>query len=65
MVTLSTGGAYLLHGTEVVEVSEDKDRVLEAKLGKSVAKEEAAKNTMAYRILEQHNQSDKIGRAHV
>lgn len=60
MVTLSTGGAYLLHGTEVVEVSEDKDRVLEAKLGKSVAKEEAAKNTMAYRILEQHNQSDTM-----
>jgi len=60
MITLSNAGAYLLHGTEVVEATPDVDAVLAAKLGKTVAKEEAAKNTMAYGILKNHNISDNM-----
>lgn len=57
MIKLSEGGAFLLNGTEVVEVNNDTEAVLKSKLGKAVSSEEAAKNTMAYRILESHNTS--------
>ncbi|MBQ3543752.1 MAG: hydratase [Lachnospiraceae bacterium] len=61
MVTLSKGGAYLLNGTEVVEVSEHSEDILKAKLGdKYITKEEAAKNTIAYDILEKHNTSGNM-----
>ena len=60
MITLSSGGVYVLHGTEVVEASKDAEAILEAKLGRTVTKEEAAKNTIAYGILEQHNTSETM-----
>ena len=61
MVTLSKGGAYLLNGTEVIEVSEHSEDILKAKLGdKYITKEEAAKNTIAYDILEKHNTSGNM-----
>lgn len=61
MVTLSKGGAYLLNGTEVVEVSEHSEDILKSKLGdKFISKEEAAKNTIAYDILEKHNTSGNM-----
>ena len=61
MVTLSKGGAYLLHGTEVVEVSEQSDELLKSKLGdKYITKEQAAQNTIAYGILKEHNTSDNM-----
>ena len=61
MIQLSEKGAYLLHGTEIVPESGDAEKVLEARLGHTVKKEEAAKETMAYRILMAHNHSDEPG----
>ena len=52
MVKLSNGGAYLLNGTEIVEVSAESESILKSKLGsKYISQEEAAKNTIAYDIL--------------
>ena len=65
MVTLSKGGAYLLNGTEVIEAAEDTEELLKSKLGKSVSKEEAAKNTIAYSILEQHNTSGNMDKLQI
>jgi len=60
MIRLSNTGAYLLNGTEVVECNGEEQAVLAAKTGGSVSKEEAAKNTMAYKILESHNTSGNM-----
>ena len=61
MVKLSNSGAYLLNGTEVVEVSAESEALLKSKLGsKYISKEDAAKNTIAYSILEQHNTSGNM-----
>ena len=59
MIKLSKGGAYLIHGTEVIE--EANEELLKSKLGdKYLSKEEAAKNTMAYNILKEHNTSGNM-----
>ena len=59
MITLSKGGAYLVNGTEVIE--DGNEELLESKLGdKYLAKEDAAKNTMAYNILKEHNTSGNM-----
>ncbi|MCU6748640.1 hydratase [Faecalicatena acetigenes] len=47
MIKLYDKGVYLLHGTEIVEDSEN--------AGISMSKEEAAQNTIAYGILKSHN----------
>lgn len=60
MVTLSNYGAYLLNGVDVVEDNVDAAKVLESRLGKTVSKEEAKKNTIAYGILENHNTSSNM-----
>lgn len=60
MIKLSNTGAYLLNGTEVVECNGEEQAALTAKTGSSVSKEEAAKNTMAYKILESHNTSKNM-----
>ena len=66
MVTLSKSGAYLLNGTEVVETTRDAENLLKAKLGdKYITKEEAAKNTIAYSILEEHNTSGNMDKLQI
>ena len=56
MITLSKGGAYLINGTEVIE--DGQEELLKSKLGdKYLSKEDAAKNTIAYGILKNHNTS--------
>ncbi len=60
MVKLSNTGAYLLNGTEVVECNGEEQAVLTAKTGSFVPKEEAAKNTIAYGILKDHNTSGNM-----
>ncbi len=60
MIKLSKGGAFLLNGADVVEVNGDTDAVLESRLGKSVSREDAAKNTIAYGILKSHNTSGNM-----
>ncbi len=59
MIKLYDSGAYLLNGIELVEDNAEAGAVLSGK-GINVSKEEAAKNTMAYGILEKHNTSDNM-----
>ncbi|MGN0480734.1 MAG: hydratase [Lachnospiraceae bacterium] len=56
MIKLSNGGAYLINGTEIIEDGP------QAAARVTVSKEEAAKNTMAYGILEAHNTSDDMSK---
>ena len=60
MIRLSSGGAYLVNGTEVVEESSEALAKIKSMTGTDVVKEEAAKNTMAYSILEAHNTSGNM-----
>lgn len=64
MITLSKGGAYLINGTEVIEDCPVDE--LKSKLGsKYISKEEAAKNTMAYNILKEHNTSGNMDKLQI
>ena len=60
MIKLSKGGAYLINGTEVIEDSQTAAQEVAAKTGKNITKEEAAKNTIAYGILDKHNTSGNM-----
>lgn len=57
MINLYDGGVYLVNGTEIVADGADAAAELKAKTGKEICKEQAAKGTIAYRILEEHNTS--------
>ena len=52
MIQLYDGGAYLLGGTELIPDSAEAAMQVKAKTGKDVSKEDAAKETIAYGILE-------------
>ncbi|MDO5344988.1 MAG: hydratase [Lachnospiraceae bacterium] len=60
MIKLYDGGVYLVNGTEIVEANQDAAAVLAAKTGSSPSREEAAKNTIAYSILKEHNTSGNM-----
>ena len=57
---LYDNGVYLLNGTDIVENTGDVEQVLKSKTGKSISKEEAVKNTIAYDILKNHNTSGNM-----
>jgi len=66
MITLSKGGAYLIGGTAVVETGAGSEELLKNKLGdKYLTKEDAAKNTMAYGILNEHNTSGNMDKLQI
>ena len=56
MVTLYEGGAYLINGTELVQ-EEQAAAGYRTLTGETLSKEDAAKNTMTYQILQAHNTS--------
>ncbi len=58
MVKLYDGGAYLVHGTELVP-DQEAEKVA-ALTGKAPNKAEAKKGTIAYSILKNHNTSDHM-----
>ena len=58
MVKLYDGGAFLIHGTELVPEQEAEKLV--ALTGKNITKEEAKKGTIAYSILKEHNTADNM-----
>lgn len=60
MIELTQGGAYLLNGTEIVPDSADAAAQIRNKTGREISKSEAAKNTIAYGILESHNTSGSM-----
>ncbi len=62
MIKLYNKGAFLLNGTELVEDTQDAKAVVVAKTGQEVTKEEAAKQTIAYNILKDHNTSSDMNR---
>ncbi len=65
MIKLYDGGVYLVDGVKIVEDNADAAAALNAECGKVFAKEEAAKGTMAYRILKSHNVSDDMKNLHI
>ncbi len=60
MVTLLEGGAYLVNGSEIVPDNGEAQAAIKAKTGRKITGEEAAKNTIAYGILESHNTSGNM-----
>ena len=61
MVKLYDKGVYPLNGTEIAEDA----RQVEQKTGQKISREEAVKQTMAYRILESHNTSGNMERLQI
>ena len=61
MMELLKTGAYLVNGTEIIEDTPEAQARLQAVVGPDApSKEEAAKGTIAYGILEAHNTSDNM-----
>lgn len=60
MIQLLESGAYLVNGTDIIADSASALDEIKSKTGKTVSKEEAAKETIAYGILKEHNQSDNM-----
>ncbi len=60
MIELLQGGAYLLDGLEIIPEGPEAQAAIRKRTGKELSKEEAAKNTIAYGILESHNTSGNM-----
>lgn len=60
MIQMTQGGAYLLNGTEIVPDGADAAAQIKNKTGREISQNEAAKNTIAYNILESHNTSGNM-----
>lgn len=60
MIQLLQGGAYLVGGTQIIEDTQEAALAIAHKTGKKVTKKEAAKQTIAYGILENHNTSGNM-----
>ena len=63
MVKLHDGGVYLVNGETLVPEAEAAK--LEQMTGKTVAKEEAKKGTIAYGIMKAHNQSESMDKLQI
>ena len=60
MVKLYDTGVFLIDGKTIIEDNENAGRAMTEAKGKTISKEEAAKNTMAYGILSSHNTSGNM-----
>ncbi len=60
MMKLYENGVYLVNGETIVEDNAQASQALQAACGQTPSKEEAAKGTMAYNILEAHNTSGNM-----
>lgn len=60
MISVLEGGAYLINGAEVIADGANALSQVKAKTGKEVTKEASRQQTIAYRILEEHNTSDNM-----
>ena len=60
MIKMYDNGVYLVNGTDIVEDNGEAAAALTAKCGQAPSKQEAAKGTMAYSILEAHNTSGNM-----
>ena len=62
MIKLYDKGAYLLNGVELIEDTAQTRAAIAAKTGIEVTKEDAAKETIAYSILREHNTAPDMNR---
>ncbi|MBE5893081.1 MAG: hydratase [Lachnospiraceae bacterium] len=60
MIEILQGGMYLVGGTEILPDNAEAKAAIKAKTGKEITREEAAKGTIAYGILESHNTSGNM-----
>ena len=60
MITLREGGAYLVDAMEVIPAGLEAVSAIKSMTGMEITKEEAAKNTIAYGILKDHNTSGNM-----
>mgnify|MGYP001807891043 FL=1 len=60
MVKLHEQGAYLVNGTDLIPDNAEALSAVKSKTGVDTTQAEAAKGTMAYRILKAHNTSDNM-----
>ena len=60
MIKLLENGAYLINGSEIIPDGPDALAAVKSKMGRDITKEEAAKSTIAYGILESHNTSGNM-----
>ena len=60
MIKITSGGAYLLNGTEYIEAGNNVENEVKVKSGINISQGEAVKNTIAYGILKEHNISDNM-----
>ncbi len=62
MLSVIENGAYLIGGAEIIPDGPDAPAAVKARTGKEARKETAGRQTIAYRILEQHNTSGNMDR---
>jgi aconitate hydratase len=62
MIQLLETGAYLVNGNELIPDNDEALSAIKAKTGKETNKAEAAKETIAYSILKNHNTSDNMNK---
>ena len=60
MIKLYKGGAYLVNGSEIISDGPEAEQIIKNHTGAVPVKSEAAKNTIAYGILESHNTSGSM-----
>ena len=60
MIELLQGGAFLVGGEEIIPDGPEAEAAIRSKAGVSITKEDAAKKTIAYGILESHNTSGNM-----
>ncbi len=65
MISLSTGGAYLINGTELIPDSSEAQAAIKSITGREVSKDTAIQDTIAYQILEKHNTSGNMSKLKV
>lgn len=60
MIQLYETGVYLINGTDLVADNAEASAAIKTKTGREVNKADAAKETIAYGILKEHNTSDSM-----
>lgn len=60
MIKLHDGGVYLINGQTLIPEDGQSSAAIQSKTGRTVTKEEAAQNTIAYGILSEHNTSGNM-----
>ena len=60
MLSVIEGGAYLAGGTEIIPDGPEALAALKARTGKETTKEASRQQTIAYRILKEHNTSGNM-----